>query len=202
MYYERIWITYCTLLLRHCLYIHEGVMSGISKSLIGNRAHVSLPYIIQHNKSHQCWHVLNSKCEIGCSHGCWLFSLDQITGAATEHGNYKERREDQRQEKLSFFWLSRSQLHLTSKEWMIQMLPPLLEMLNWAAGGVPSTSDTSCYSEQTGWFCQSISTAKRWTAEVYEVVLSPFQAKKKWEFFYLTHWRELSNCHFSLIPVI
>lgn len=58
MYYLKIWITYCTLLFRHCLYVHKGVMFGISRSLIGIRAHVSQPYIIQHNKSHQRWHML------------------------------------------------------------------------------------------------------------------------------------------------
>lgn len=40
----------------HCcldtLYVHKWVMSGI-RSLIGNKAQVSQPHIIQHNKSHQ-----------------------------------------------------------------------------------------------------------------------------------------------------
>lgn len=181
-------------------------MSGISKSLIGNSAHVSQPYIIQHNKSHQCWHMLNSNCKTGCSHGCWLFCLDQREGAATEHGNYKEGRRDQRQEKLSFSF----------KLFLAEQVSTALNIKgrnDTDASITSGNAQLSCRGsakhiiyfmlQGTDWLVLSkhIHSQKRDSWSIWGSLVS-IPGKKKRECFYLALWRGLSNCHFSLIPGI
>lgn len=55
-------------------------------------------------------------------------------------------------------------------------------------GSARHMRSTSHYRGRTGWFCQSIFTAKVWTAKQYEVVFSAFEVKK-WKLLFYFLWK-------------